>query len=98
MHGVSLQQFLNYICTLPWLADTWEQGNSLRQGLPDAGRHPLRGRQHFISELGWPLQRWDCNPALNVTAAHTDHKLPLHWQSLSPECDRGPFTHLLHRA
>lgn len=47
----------------------------------------------------------DCSCALNVRVTYTDDQLPLHWQSLFPECDRGPrplelttvmYTHTTH--
>lgn len=91
MYGSSLQLFLNY--SFPWLADNWEQGNPFR-----TGTYQVLGGIHSGDDSTLSLNRGslyrggDYSPALNATAAHTDHQLPLHWQSLSPECDRGPET------
>lgn len=58
----------------------------------------MLGGVHSVEDSTLSLNRdslyrgGDCSCALNVTAADTDHHLPLHWQSLSPECDRGPET------
>lgn len=82
-YGSSLQPCLNY--TLFRLASRHLGARESSQ----TGTYQVLGGIHSGEVSTLSLNRGslyrvgDCSPALNVSAAHADHQLPLHWQSLS---------------
>lgn len=78
MYGSSLQLFLNYTL-FPLPSRPLGARESSR-----TGTYQVLGGIHSGEDSTLSLYRvGDCSPALNVSAAHADHQLPLHWQSLS---------------